>query len=177
MFLCSTTDPYQTIRNEDVGKQKLLNVHARQMLRDALEAIRDHSTLNVRILTRSPLAREDFDIFKTFGDRLLLGTSLPTLDPVLGRLYEPKVPSPAQRLKLLTDAHAAGIFDATVPTGILTRIVQKRADGFFLIGTVFHGDAGTVTCPPCHGCSSRLPQIITGRTGWTVGHSCDLLMP
>ena len=109
MFLCSTTDPYQTIRNEDVGKQKLLNVHARQMLRDALEAIRDHSTLNVRILTRSPLARQDFDIFKTFGDRLLLGTSLPTLDPVLGRLYEPKVPAPAQRLKLLADAHAAGI--------------------------------------------------------------------
>ncbi len=79
------------------------------MLRDALEAIRDHSTLNVRILTRSPLARQDFDIFKTFGNRLLLGTSLPTLDPVLGRLYEPKVPAPAQRLKLLTDAHAEGI--------------------------------------------------------------------
>jgi len=109
VFLCSTTDPYQTIRNPDAGKQKLLNEHARQMLRDALEAIRDHSTLNVRILTRSPLARQDFDIFKTFGNRLLLGTSLPTLDPVLGRLYEPKVPAPAQRLQLLTDAHAAGI--------------------------------------------------------------------
>lgn len=109
VFLCSTTDPYQVIRNPDAVKHKLLNEHARQMLRDALEAIRDHSTLNVRILTRSPLAREDFDIFKTFGNRLLLGTSLPTLDPVLAKLYEPKVPAPAQRLKLLTDAHAAGI--------------------------------------------------------------------
>jgi len=56
VFLCSTTDPYQTIRNPDAAKQKLLNNHARQMLRDALVAIRDHSTLNVRILTRSPLA-------------------------------------------------------------------------------------------------------------------------
>lgn len=109
VFLCSTTDPYQMIRNDDAVEQNNLNDLARQMLRDALEAIRDYSTLNVRILTRSPLAREDFDIFKTFGDRLLLGTSLPTLDPVLGRLYEPKVPAPAQRLKLLTDAHAAGI--------------------------------------------------------------------
>lgn len=67
--------------------------------------------------TRSPLAREDFDIFKTFGNRLLLGTSLPTLDPVLARFYETKVPAPKQRLKLLTDAHAAGIqtFVAVAP--------------------------------------------------------------
>ena len=109
VFLCSTTDPYQTIRNPDQAKQKMLNQHARSMLRKALVAIRDHSTLNVRILTRSPLAREDFDIFRTFGNRLLLGTSLPTLDDKLRQLYEPDVPHPKQRLKLLTDAHAAGI--------------------------------------------------------------------
>ncbi len=117
IILCSTTDPYQLIRNTDRAKQEQLNTHARWMLREALELIRDHSTLNVRILTRSPLAREDFDLFKTFGNRLLLGTSLPTLDPVLGRLYEPRVPAPAQRLKLLTDAHAAGIntFVAVAP--------------------------------------------------------------
>ena len=109
VFLCSTTDPYQVIRNSDLEKQKLLNRHARALVRQSLIAIRDHSTLNVRILTRSPLARQDFDIFKTFGNRLLLGTSLPTLDPVLSRLYESNVPHPRQRLKLLTDAHEAGI--------------------------------------------------------------------
>lgn len=38
-------------------------------------------TSTFQILTRSPLAWEDFDIFQSFGDRLLLGTSLPTLDP------------------------------------------------------------------------------------------------
>jgi DNA repair photolyase len=116
-ILCSTTDPYQMIRNEDAGKQRMLNEHARQMLRDALELIRDHSTLNVRILTRGPAARKDFDLFKTFGNRLLLGTSLPTLDPVLGKLYEPMVSAPDQRLKLLIDAHAAGIptFVAVAP--------------------------------------------------------------
>ena len=109
VFLCSTTDPYQTIHNPNAAKQNLLNNHARQMLRDALEAIRDHSTLNVRILTRSPLAREDFDILKSFGNRLLLGTSLPTLNEKLRQLYEPGVPHPKQRLKLLLDAHKAGI--------------------------------------------------------------------
>ncbi len=117
ILLCSTTDAYQVIRNPDAAHGKLLNLHARATLRKALIAIRDHSTLNVRILTRSPLARKDFDIFKTFGNRLLLGTSLPTLDTGLSRFYEPKVPAPAQRLKLLTDAHAAGIptFVAVAP--------------------------------------------------------------
>lgn len=109
VFLCSTTDPYQVIRNDEPAKQKLLNEHARRMVRKSLIAIRDHSTLNVRILTRSPLAREDFDLFKSFGNRLLLGTSLPTLDPVISNLYEGKTSGPQQRLKLLLDAHAAGI--------------------------------------------------------------------
>jgi DNA repair photolyase len=44
VFLCSTTDPYQTIRNPDPVKQKMLNQHARSMLRKALVA-----TANTRI--------------------------------------------------------------------------------------------------------------------------------
>lgn len=109
VFLCSTTDPYQTIRNPDPDIQNMLNDQARSVLRKALTAILDHSTLNVRILTRSPLACKDFDLFKKFGNRLLLGTSLPTLDEQLRQLYEPGVPHPKQRLKLLLEAHKAGI--------------------------------------------------------------------
>lgn len=60
-------------------------------------------------LTRSPLAREDFDIFQSLGDRLLLGISFPTLDRMISGIYEPKDSHPRQRLKLLTDAHEAGI--------------------------------------------------------------------
>ena len=136
VFLCSTTDPYQVIRNPDPAKARMLNQYARLVLRKSLVAIRDHSTLNVRILTRSPLAREDFDIFKTFGNRLLLGTSLPTLDDKLRKLYEPDVPHPKQRLKLLTDAHAVGIptFVAVAPVfpevgyqGLLEVFIAVRA--------------------------------------------------
>ena len=50
----------------------MLLQHARQLVRRSLELIRDHSTLNVRILTRSPLARADFDLFKSFGTRFCL---------------------------------------------------------------------------------------------------------
>ena len=109
VFLCSTTDPYQVIRNPDSEECEELNDKAAEVRRKALTAILELSTLNVRILTRSPLARQDFDLFKKFGDRLLLGTSLPTMDDKLRKLYEPDVPHPKQRLKLLTDAHAAGI--------------------------------------------------------------------
>lgn len=47
----------------------MLSAHARLLVRRSLELIRDRSTLNVRILTRSPLARADFDLFKSFGAR------------------------------------------------------------------------------------------------------------
>lgn len=107
--LCSTTDPYQVIRHPEPQKQKSFNAHARSLRRRALVAIRDNSTLNVRILTRSALAIEDFDILRGFGDRLMLGVSLPTLDPVISRFYEPMAPAPSHRLNLIREAHAAGI--------------------------------------------------------------------
>ena len=61
----------------------------------SLELIRDHSTLNLRILTRSPLARADFDLFRTIGRRLLFGMSLPTLRNDLAKFTNRKL----QRLR------------------------------------------------------------------------------
>src|SRR5437764_7517094 len=78
VIYCSTTDPYQVIHHPDAGRRKELATHARFLVRRSLELIRDHSTINVRILTRSPLARADFDLFRTFGSRLLFGMSIPT---------------------------------------------------------------------------------------------------
>lgn len=80
--------------------------------------IRDHSTINVRILTRSPLAKRDFDLFKSLGKRLIFGMSLPTLGNDLARIYEPKAPAPSQRLTTLQAAAEAGIpvYVAMAPT-------------------------------------------------------------
>jgi DNA repair photolyase len=88
------------------------------MMRRALEIIRDESTLNVRILTRSPLVKSDFALLKSFGNRLVLGISLPTLKTNLARIYEPHAPAPAQRLKVLHEAAAYGIptYVAMAPT-------------------------------------------------------------
>jgi len=118
VMLSTTTDPYQTLRGGDHVETATLNSQARVMVRRMLELIRDRSTLNVRILTRSPLAREDFDLYRTFGDRLLFGMSIPTLDDRLARLYEPKAPSPSRRLETLRLAAAKGIpvYAAVAPT-------------------------------------------------------------
>jgi len=118
VIYCSTTDPYQVIRHPDPARQRELAEHARFLVRRALELIRDQSTLNVRILTRSPLARADFDLFKTFGKRLVFGMSLPTLRNDLAKVYEPKAPAPSQRLATLRAAKEAGlhVYVAIAPT-------------------------------------------------------------
>jgi DNA repair photolyase len=118
VIYCSTTDPYQVIRHPNSQRQRMLGKHARLLVRRSLELIRDHSTINVRILTRSPLARADFDLFQSFGKRLVFGMSLPTLRNDLAKVYEPKAPAPSQRLATLHAAKEAGlhVFVAMAPT-------------------------------------------------------------
>ncbi len=118
VMLSTTTDAYQTLRGSSPSETLELNKQARVMVRRMLELIRDRSSLNVRILTRSPLARQDFDLYKTFGDRLLFGMSLPTLNDQLARVYEPKAPAPSKRLETLKLAVSMGIpvYVAVAPT-------------------------------------------------------------
>jgi DNA repair photolyase len=118
VIYCSTTDAYQVIRHPDPARQRELAEHARFLVRRSLELIRDESTLNVRILTRSPLARADFDLFQSFGKRLVFGMSLPTLRNDLAKVYEPKAPAPSQRLATLRAAKDAGlhVYVAMAPT-------------------------------------------------------------
>lgn len=118
VFYCSTTDPYQVIRHPNPARRQELAQQARFLVRRSLELIRDRSTLNVRILTRSPLARADFDLFRSFGQRLIFGMSLPTLRNDLAKVYEPKAPAPSQRLSTLRAAREAGlhIYAAVAPS-------------------------------------------------------------
>lgn len=118
VMYCTTTDPYQVIGHPDVARRKELVALMQAMVRKSLEIILEESSLNVRILTRSPMAKLDFDIYKRFGNRLLFGMSLPTLNNHLAKVYEPNVPSPAVRLQTLQAAKAAGIpiYVAMAPT-------------------------------------------------------------
>ena len=118
VIYCSTTDPYQTFAGPNPEKNKLLNHARRELVRRSLELILEKSTLNVRILTRSPLAKRDFDLYKRFGPRLVFGMSLPTLNNKLAKIYEPKAPNPGMRLETLQEAKKAGlhVYVAMAPT-------------------------------------------------------------
>jgi DNA repair photolyase len=118
VIYCSTTDPYQVLPHQDPNRRQELASAARIMVRRSLELIRDESTLNVRILTRSPLSRRDFELFSSFKERLLFGMSLPTLRNDLARIYEPKAPAPSQRIATLKAARDAGlhVYVAVAPT-------------------------------------------------------------
>jgi DNA repair photolyase len=118
VMLCTTTDPYQVFHHSDPSRAKALTQQALDLVHKALVLIRDESTLNVRIMTRSPLARQHFEIFKSFGPRLLFGMSLPTLRNDLAKVYEPQAPSPSSRLATLQRARDIGInvYVAMAPT-------------------------------------------------------------
>ena len=110
IMFCTTTDPYQTlVIPGNPAKSALLNAQRRSIVRRALELILTHSDLNVRILTRSPLAQEDFELFRAFGPRLLFGMSLPTMDASLSAIYEPNAPRPAAKFRTLEKAVEAGL--------------------------------------------------------------------
>lgn len=115
VMFCTTTDPYQVFKGPNAAE---LNERRSQMVRRAYEIIRDHSTINLRILTRSPLVRRDFELLRTLGDRVLLGMSIPTLNNGLAGIYEQYAPAPTQRLATLRAAHDAGlhVFVAVAPT-------------------------------------------------------------
>jgi len=144
VMYCTTTDPYQVFRHPDPREQRKLTVAAQQLVRRSLEIIRDESDLNVRILTRSPLARLDFDLFKSFGSRLLFGMSLPTLRNDLSSVYEPRAPAPSLRLQTLKQAKEIGlnVYVALAPTYPESDETDLRATLTAVAGieplTVFH---------------------------------------
>lgn len=138
ILLCSTTDAYQVTLDPEMNKR------LRIVVRNSLEMILKESTLNVRILTRGPLATRDFDLMKLFGKRLTFGMSLPTLNDKLARVYEQNAPAPSQRLKTLRAAKDAGlhVFVAMAPTYPEQDILDLRATLEVIAGldpiTIFH---------------------------------------
>jgi DNA repair photolyase len=116
VIFCTTTDAYQVFKGHP--DKKRLNEHEKMIRRRSVTLIRDYSDLNTRVLTRSALARYDFDLYVTFGNRLSFGMSIPTLKEELVEFYEPGASSVKQRLETLRLAKEAGIpiFVAIAPT-------------------------------------------------------------
>ena len=95
--LGANTDPYQPVERD------------RRITRQVLEVLRDFRH-PVAVTTKGALVERDADILAEMGpDLCRVGLSVTTLDADLARRLEPRVPSPARRLKAIERLAAAGV--------------------------------------------------------------------
>jgi DNA repair photolyase len=94
----TNTDPYQPIEKD------------RRIMRGLLEVLSAHDH-PVTITTKGTLIERDIDLLKPMAAKGLVsvGLSITSLDPVVARAMEPRVPSPARRLATIRRLSDAGI--------------------------------------------------------------------
>ncbi len=130
VMLSSGTDCYQDRR-------------AAQITHGCVQELIEHD-IPVRILSRSPNLTRDIDLFKKAGDRIAVGTSIPTFDASLVNALEPNAPPPQARWEALDQLFRAGVprfvsFSPTYPT--MSRGEIREALGWFAAvdpDVVFH---------------------------------------
>lgn len=94
----TNTDPYQPIEK------------GHRIMRRVLEVLEAHDH-PVAVVTKGTLIERDIDILSRMAAKGLarVGVSVTTLDPVVARKMEPRVPSPARRLATIRQLSDAGV--------------------------------------------------------------------
>ncbi|WP_296419833.1 PA0069 family radical SAM protein [Pseudooctadecabacter sp.] len=112
------TDPYQPIEKEY------------EIMRGLLKVLRDFRH-PVGIVTKGSLIERDIDILKDLAaDGLVsVGISVTTLDPKVSRLMEPRVPSPARRLKTIERLAEAGIPVKVAASPMVPALTDHELEG------------------------------------------------
>ncbi len=137
--LGTNTDPYQWVESRY------------RMMPEILEALEAAET-PVSVLTKSPLAMRDVEIFERMAKKLPVSVnlSIPTLDEDAWRATEPHTPSPAARLDAVAELRRrgidSGVLIAPLMPGInddpeLVRPIVERArkaGATFLGGVALH---------------------------------------
>lgn len=95
VMLSSGTDCYQDRRTA-------------QITRGAIAELISHD-IPVRILTRSPAVVRDIDLLQEAGNRITVGSSIPSFDTSLVRAMEPNAPPPMARWEALDRLQQAGV--------------------------------------------------------------------
>ncbi|HEY8809525.1 MAG TPA: radical SAM protein [Solirubrobacterales bacterium] len=137
--LGTNTDPYQWVENRY------------RFMPEILAALEEAET-PVSVLTKSPLALRDVDLFERMAKRLPVSVNLsvPTLDEEAWRATEPHTPSPAARLDAVAELRSRGIDSGVLVAPLMPGIndhpdqVQpivdraKEANASFLGGVALH---------------------------------------
>jgi len=95
VMLSSGTDCYQDRRTA-------------QITRGTIAELVRHD-IPVRILTRSPAVVRDLDLLQAAGQRITVGSSIPSFDTSLVRAMEPNAPPPMARWQALDRLQQAGV--------------------------------------------------------------------
>jgi DNA repair photolyase len=137
--LGTNTDPYQWVESRY------------RMMPEILAALEEAET-PVSVLTKSPLAMRDIEIFERMAQHLPVSVNLsvPTLDEEAWRATEPHTPSPAARLDAVAELRRRGIDSGVLIAPLMPGIndspdqVQpivdraRKADASFLGGVALH---------------------------------------
>jgi DNA repair photolyase len=137
--LGTNTDPYQWVESRY------------RMMPEILTALEEAET-PVSVLTKSPLALRDIDIFEHMAKHLPISVNLsvPTLDEKAWRATEPHTPSPSARLDAVAELRSRGIDSGVLIAPLMPGInddpeqVQpivdraREANATFLGGVALH---------------------------------------
>jgi DNA repair photolyase len=137
--LGTNTDPYQWVESRY------------RMMPEILAALEEANT-PVSVLTKSPLAMRDVEIFERMSKHLPVSVNLsvPTLDEEAWRATEPHTPSPAARLDAVAELRSRGIDSGVLIAPLMPGIndspdqVQpiidraREANASFLGGVALH---------------------------------------
>jgi len=125
----TNTDPYQPVERD------------RQLMRACLDTLRAFRH-PVVIATKGSLIERDLDILSDMAAQNLVrvGISITTLDPVLNRRMEPRIPSPARRLATIRRLTEAGVPVRVMVSPIVPGLTDPELEGILTAAK----DAGAV---------------------------------
>ncbi len=140
----TNTDPYQPIEKEH------------RLTRACLEVLSKVGH-PVAIVTKGTLIERDIDILSDMARRGLVrvGISVTTLDPRLSRLMEPRVPTPARRLRTIKALTCAGIPVRIMASPLIPALTDPELEAILTAGR----DAGAGTASWI---MLRLPREVSG---------------
>jgi DNA repair photolyase len=152
----TNTDPYQPIEGE------------RRIMRALLQVLSEYRH-PVAVVTKGTLIERDVDILGEMGQAGLarVGVSITTLDPDLSRRMEPRVPSPARRLRAIERLSAAGCPVRVMAAPLVPGLSDHELEAILRAAR----DAGAVAASVI---PLRLPREVAGLwANWLAEHYSD----
>jgi DNA repair photolyase len=119
----TNTDPYQPIEKDW------------RIMRRLLEVLRDHRH-PVSVVTKGTLIERDADILGEMGRMGLarVGISVTTLDPVVARCMEPRVPLPARRIETIRRLTEAGCPVRVMASPLIPALTDHELEAILAAG-------------------------------------------